>query len=90
MRDLRGFIQEQDELGRVLRVTESLETVGEAEYQEAVYSVVLKTGAETTPGPLILVTEFVGFLGAYRHGGEPACVCLSQTHGVGRVPAARR
>lgn len=28
--------------------------------------------AETTPGPLILVTEFVGFLGAYRQGGEPA------------------
>ena len=28
--------------------------------------------AETTPGPLILVTQFVGFLGAYRHGGEPA------------------
>ncbi|MGB2931353.1 MAG: chromate efflux transporter [Methyloceanibacter sp.] len=27
--------------------------------------------AETTPGPLILVTEFVGFLAAYRHGGEP-------------------
>ena len=27
--------------------------------------------AETTPGPLILVTEFVGFLGAYRNGGEP-------------------
>ena len=27
--------------------------------------------AETTPGPLILVTEFVGFLGAYRHGGAP-------------------
>ena len=25
--------------------------------------------AETTPGPLILVTEFVGFLGAYREGG---------------------
>jgi chromate transporter len=23
--------------------------------------------AESTPGPLILVTEFVGFLGAYRH-----------------------
>ena len=23
--------------------------------------------AETTPGPLILVTQFVGFLGAYRH-----------------------
>ncbi len=28
--------------------------------------------AETTPGPLILVTEFVGFLAAYRAGGEPA------------------
>ncbi|MEJ2518645.1 MAG: chromate transporter, partial [Methyloceanibacter sp.] len=28
--------------------------------------------AETTPGPLILVTEFVGFLGSYRHGGDPA------------------
>jgi len=25
--------------------------------------------AETTPGPLILVTQFVGFLAAYRHGG---------------------
>ncbi len=25
--------------------------------------------AETTPGPLILVTEFVGFLAAERHGG---------------------
>jgi chromate transporter len=25
--------------------------------------------AETTPGPLILVTEFVGFLAANRHGG---------------------
>ncbi len=25
--------------------------------------------AETTPGPLILVTEFVGFLAAQRHGG---------------------
>lgn len=28
--------------------------------------------AETMPGPLILVTEFVGYLSAYRHGGEPA------------------
>jgi chromate transporter len=28
--------------------------------------------AETTPGPLILVTEFVGFLAGYRHGGQPA------------------
>jgi chromate transporter len=28
--------------------------------------------AETTPGPLILVTEFVGFLAAHRHGrGNP-------------------
>jgi chromate transporter len=26
--------------------------------------------AETTPGPLILVTEFVGYLAAYRHGGS--------------------
>lgn len=25
--------------------------------------------AETTPGPLIIVVEFVGFLGAYRHPG---------------------
>ncbi|MGH7429967.1 MAG: chromate transporter, partial [Candidatus Methylomirabilaceae bacterium] len=25
--------------------------------------------AESTPGPLILVTEFVGFLGAFRHPG---------------------
>jgi chromate transporter len=30
--------------------------------------------AETTPGPLILVTEFVGFLAGYRQGGEPALV----------------
>jgi chromate transporter len=27
--------------------------------------------AETTPGPLILVTEFVGFLAGFRHGAEP-------------------
>jgi len=27
--------------------------------------------AETTPGPPILVTEFVGFLAGYRQGGEP-------------------
>ncbi len=26
--------------------------------------------AETTPGPLILVLEFVGFLAAFRHGGD--------------------
>ena len=30
--------------------------------------------AETTPGPLILVTEFVGFLAGYRFGGEPKLV----------------
>jgi chromate transporter len=30
--------------------------------------------AESTPGPLIMVTEFVGFIGAYRHPGglDPA------------------
>lgn len=28
--------------------------------------------AETTPGPLILVTEFVGYLASYRLGGGPA------------------
>ncbi len=28
--------------------------------------------AETTPGPLILVTEFVGYLSAYRHAGGNA------------------
>jgi hypothetical protein len=27
--------------------------------------------AETTPGPLILATGFVGFLAGFRHGGEP-------------------
>jgi len=30
--------------------------------------------AETTPGPLILVNEFVGFLAGYRQGGEPRLV----------------
>ena len=30
--------------------------------------------AETTPGPLILVTEFVGFLAGYRFSGEPKLV----------------
>lgn len=28
--------------------------------------------AETTPGPLILVTQFVGYLAAFKHGGGPA------------------
>lgn len=36
--------------------------------------------AETTPGPLILVTEFVGYLAAARHGGGPAL--LSGTLGA--------
>lgn len=26
--------------------------------------------AETTPGPLIMVVQFVGFMGAYRHAGD--------------------
>jgi chromate transporter len=30
--------------------------------------------AETTPGPLILVTEFVGYLAAHRFGGGPPVV----------------
>lgn len=30
--------------------------------------------AETTPGPLILVTQYVGYLAAYQHGGEPVVV----------------
>ena len=30
--------------------------------------------AETTNGPLILVTEFVGYLAAYRFGGDPPLV----------------
>jgi len=34
--------------------------------------------AETTPGPLILVTQFVGFLAAYRDGaGEPSLLMAS-------------
>ncbi|MGI9411367.1 MAG: chromate efflux transporter [Hyphomicrobiaceae bacterium] len=30
--------------------------------------------AETTPGPLILVTEFVGYMAAHQQGGQPAWV----------------
>ncbi len=45
----------------------------------------LKTGemmdglglAETTPGPLILVTEFVGFLAGYREGGFPLALAAA-------------
>lgn len=33
--------------------------------------------AETTPGPLILVTEFVGFLAAYRAGGDSLLLGLA-------------
>lgn len=32
--------------------------------------------AETTPGPLILVTEFVGYLAAYRHSGLGLSVAM--------------
>jgi chromate transporter len=32
--------------------------------------------AETTPGPLILVTEFVGFLAGYRHAGAGPSVAM--------------
>jgi chromate transporter len=32
--------------------------------------------AETTPGPLILVTEFVGFLAGYRHSGAGPSVVM--------------
>jgi chromate transporter len=32
--------------------------------------------AETTPGPLILVTEFVGFLAGYRHSGVGPSVIM--------------
>jgi chromate transporter len=31
--------------------------------------------AETTPGPLIMVVQFVGFLGAYRHPGALSPLC---------------
>jgi hypothetical protein len=43
--------------------------------------------AETTPGPLILVTEFVGFLAGYRHGGEPKLAFGLRCHAVGDVRA---
>lgn len=33
--------------------------------------------AETTPGPLILVTQFVGFLAAYRSTAEPSIMLAS-------------
>ncbi|TVS08522.1 MAG: chromate efflux transporter [Gammaproteobacteria bacterium] len=33
--------------------------------------------AETTPGPLILVTQFVGFLGGLRHGGADAPLLMA-------------
>ena len=38
--------------------------------------------AETTPGPLIMVVQFVAFLGAYRDPGDP--------RPVGRRRARRR
>lgn len=33
--------------------------------------------AETTPGPLILVTQFVGFLGAWREAGQGSSLSLA-------------
>jgi chromate transporter len=33
--------------------------------------------AETTPGPLILVTQFVGFLGAWREAGQGSSLLLA-------------
>ena len=33
--------------------------------------------AETTPGPLILVTEFVGFLAGFREGGMPLALAAA-------------
>jgi chromate transporter len=38
--------------------------------------------AESTPGPLIMVTEFVGFLGAYRHPGALAPAVAGVIGGV--------
>ncbi len=32
--------------------------------------------AETTPGPLIMVLQFVGFLGAFRDAGWASRRCL--------------
>jgi chromate transporter len=37
--------------------------------------------AETTPGPLIMVTQFVGFMGAYREAGGPLHPMLAATLG---------
>lgn len=38
--------------------------------------------AETTPGPLVLVLQFVGFLGAYRHPGGLAPLLAGTLGGV--------
>lgn len=38
--------------------------------------------AETTPGPLILVTQFVGFIGAYRDPGELAPLVAATCGGL--------
>ena len=46
--------------------------------------------AETTPGPLILVTQFVGFLAGFRQGGEPQLVFGTARrggHAVGHLRA---
>ena len=38
--------------------------------------------AETTPGPLILVTEFVGYLAAYNHGGGTSAAWMMGVAGA--------
>ena len=44
-------------------------TFGHVRQLDAVASRVLAGLAETTPGPLILVNEFVGFMAAHQQGG---------------------
>ena len=38
--------------------------------------------AESTPGPLIMVLEFVGFVGAYQNPGGPAAACVAGVLGA--------
>ena len=48
--------------------------------------------AETTPGPLIMVLQFVGLLGAYRNPGEPfierMCSNVALTGALSEITAA--
>ena len=43
--------------------------------------------AETTPGPLILVTEFVGYIAGYRAGGVGMGIAAAVGHALGHVRA---